>query len=99
MLYILLSKTKAATYNVMYVYPFIVVFVEECAFMRPVHVILSKTQTYFFTWLQTEHETVRSLIMNSYHLCVDSANKIYMAPSKFIYLTYNDRTHLINLTK
>ena len=35
MLYILLSKTKAATYNVMYVYPFIVVFVEECAFMRP----------------------------------------------------------------
>ena len=47
MLYILLSKTKAATYNVMYVYPFIVVFVEECAFMRPVHVILSKNKHIF----------------------------------------------------
>ena len=58
-----------------------------------------KKQTYFFTWLQTEHETVSALIMNSYHLCVESANKIYTAPSQFIYLTYNDRTHLINLTK
>ena len=47
-------------------------------------------QTYFFTWLQTEHETVSALIMNSYHLCVESANKIYTAPSQFIYLTYND---------
>ena len=58
MLYILLSKTKAATYNVMYVYPFIVVFVEECAFMRPVQcnnnrtditvdVILSKNKHIF----------------------------------------------------
>ena len=47
MLYILLSKTKAATYNVMYVYPFIVVFVEECAFMRPVHVILSRNKHIF----------------------------------------------------
>ena len=81
MLYILLSKTKAATYNVMYVYPFIVVFVEECAFMRPVHVILSKNKHIFFTWLQTEHETVRSLI---YYKQLSSVCREWRHPNLFI---------------
>ena len=51
MLYILLSKTKAATYNVMYVYPFIVVFVEECAFMRPVQCNISTVVEFQRWWV------------------------------------------------